>query len=151
MTDKRRFGRQNRCVLASLDSLELSSHWTKAQRCYRNIKGCWIWQGSTQNGYPSVSRGHAKSKVKIHMLALYMATGQLPEPREVSSHLCHNKLCINPDHLVIESIVANSRRNGCICSMIDDRGNQWNLCPHEPRCLRRDTANLNGFTPTIIE
>jgi len=49
------------------------------------------------------------------------------------SHLCHNKRCVNPDHLVFEEGRNNKRRNVC-----PYRVNDTTICPYihdAPACL----------------
>jgi len=148
--DRRSAGRKNPPVIASLSRLFLDKTWSDAQRLLSapDQLGCRLWRGSTQNGYPSISQGHGKSKIKVHMLAVFMARAELPGEREVCSHLCHRKRCCTPEHIVIETIVDNSRRNYCLHSL--SASNQtWNLCPHMPRCLRRDADNLGDFAPSV--
>jgi len=110
---------------------------------------CWLWQGSTQNGYPSVSIGHGRSKLKMHILAAYIRGGKLPDPGEVASHLCHNKLCVSPLHIVVESIAANNSRKGCVCCIRVKDGEIWNACCHVPMCLGPDTPA--GFAPSKLK
>lgn len=50
-------------------------------------------------------------------------------PRDTASHLCGNKFCINPAHLVWESLAYNVSRNGC--HVFD----HFATCPHRPACL----------------
>jgi hypothetical protein len=148
--DRRSAGRKNPPVIASLSRSVLEQTWKDAQKQLGapNVLGCHLWKGSTQNGYPSISQGHGKSKIKVHMLAVFMARDELPSEKQVCSHLCHRKRCCNPDHIVIEGIVENSRRNNCLHSLVAG-GQTWNLCPHTPRCLRRDTDNLGDFEPSV--
>ena len=100
---------------------------------------CTIWVGAKD------IYGYGKKKVtwpdgsktvcKVHRLAfmVYYNTSNLPtvdsfgEQLDIS-HLCHNKLCINPLHLTIEKHSINMSRNHCwkagVCSMA-----------HEPACV----------------
>jgi len=157
--DKRSFGRQNKTVLLSFTPQELDLYWSQHKKSYQEksnkdepvpFSPCWIWTGSTQNGYPSVSQGHGKSKIKIHMLAVWTKLKAFPQSSEVVSHLCHRKMCINPDHLTIESISCNNARKGCLHSLIDSNGKIWNLCWHKIPCIRRDTDIVQDFKPHII-
>ena len=149
--DKRSLGRKNASVLAALSNEECTAAWrTASTRITTNDLGCHVFTGSNQNGYPSLSRGHAKSKIKVHMLSYFIANGAYPNSDQVVSHLCHNKMCINKDHLIIESISMNSRRNGCLHRVATESG-VWNLCSHQPRCLARDVGNLpTDFAPSIV-
>jgi len=156
MTDKRSHGRKNPSVLTSQTEEDLDQVWRINSHnvdllCNQDedipFDDCWIWKGSKQNGYPCISRGHAKSKLKMHMLAAWHKYKQHPTPGQVVSHLCHRKCCINPDHLVIESISTNNSRVGCLATFNSNLvGYTWRMCPHStkssPYCLRRDTDNL---------
>ncbi len=151
--DLRRQGRRNLPAIHQVDTTDLCKMWGAGMR--RLVQdpetGCHVWTGSTQNGYPSISRGHAKSKIKVHMLALYLRKGVLPDPKTVVSHLCHNKKCCNPDHLIIESISSNNDRKACMHSLVDTAGVKWTLCRHTPKCLRADSENLSGFVPSVCD
>lgn len=108
--DRRAAGRKNPPVISTLSDSELEKAWSGAQKFISppGALGCRLWRHSTQNGYPSISQGHGKSKIKVHMLAVFMARKELPGVSEVCSHLCHRKLCCNPQHIVVEGIVENS-------------------------------------------
>jgi len=144
-TDRRSRGRENAVVLAQFTEAQLIALWDQHKRNVTSTDACWLWSGSTQNGYPSVSQGHGKSKLKIHMLAAWTVTRSFPTAGQVVSHRCHRKTCVNPDHLIIESIAANNARKGCLCSFVDATGRVWNLCWHTPRCLRIDTDTVGTF------
>jgi len=70
-----------------------------------------------------------------------------------ASHLCHNPLCIRPDHLVVESRKLNHKRKNCLfkvgcqcCSTV------LVVCTHNPPCLHagewqdeiRDEQNVDS-------
>lgn len=134
-------------VLLRFTSKQLDTIWSKVRyniqiddNGYPNQEDlhCWIYQGSTQAGYPILSTTHDGPKVPIHILALYKGTGQVPyrSRRETASHLCHNKLCIKPSHLTVESIGANGKRNNCLAYRFCKVSKRCiNACGHTPRCL----------------
>lgn len=63
--------------------------------------GCWIWTGgTTAHGY---GRFCNKSP---HRLSYEWANGPIPDGMEID-HVCHVRLCVNPDHLR----VATSKQN----------------------------------------
>jgi len=158
MADRR--SEKNETVFHSWAPEEIRAFFEKQQANSVEIRSehrgvqivCQRFLGSFQNGYPSVSQGHAKSKLKVHIAATFFAHGQLPEAHKtVCSHLCHNKWCINPNHLVIETITLNNSRKGCLSYLTDSSGVVWNLCSHGPNyCLKRDEENLSGFAPTPL-
>jgi hypothetical protein len=157
--DKRSHGRQNKVTWLALTESQWLEQWSEIEKSLEvksNVledhpfSACKLWTGSTQNGYAAISQGHAKSKLKPHLLACWKATARFPEAQEVASHRCHRKLCCNPAHLTIESIHQNNIRKGCMAWLKLPSGEVWRICPHHPRCLRRDTDNTGGFTPTRV-
>jgi len=160
-TDARANGRKNLCVLFKFSPTELTNLWTTAQKsidikyrsgCVRpRTEPCWNWTGSTQNGYPSISQDHGKSKVKVHILACWSVSGQLPKPNEMTMHLCHNKVCINPKHLAIGTIEMNNSAKGCLCCFKTPEGIVYDLCNHEPKCIASDLDNNGNFVPSVIQ
>jgi len=74
-----------------------------------NDDGCIYWTGITNNaGYGFVGfvwdENHTKPNrnhgmMTVHRLAFMLEHDRLPAKRNVN-HTCHNKLCVNPAHLV---------------------------------------------------
>lgn len=56
------------------------------------------------------------------------------EGRLEISHLCKQKSCMTPDHMVAESCAVNKSRNGCI-AVIQINGDLHACCKHQPRCI----------------
>lgn len=67
--------------------------------------GCWLWQGSSYNGYGRVSFGGMK--LKVHRAAYEIAFGPIPEG-SVVHHKCGNRLCFRPGHLQAVTPAENS-------------------------------------------
>lgn len=67
---------------------------------------CWLWTGSTRNpnGYGAVKIDG--KVVSVHRLFYLKYKGQIPEKMLVS-HTCHNKLCVNPEHLILVTYKEN--------------------------------------------
>ena len=60
---------------------------------------------------------------------------------EQASHLCHQRTCINPQHIVLEGVKYNNSRKGCLgpsvafeCCKCSER-HVLNLCKHTPPCI----------------
>jgi len=71
---------------------------------------CHIWKGSTNNyGYGRLYVGGQQAHT--HRLALVAKLGRHISTGMTASHLCHNKSCCNPQHIVEESLKANLARN----------------------------------------
>lgn len=65
--------------------------------------GCLEWSGPFNNaGYGMTGFRNADTDIKgmmtVHRLAWMIAHGDVPE-NECVQHICHNRRCVNPDHL----------------------------------------------------
>ncbi|KAJ8096646.1 zinc-binding loop region of homing endonuclease-domain-containing protein [Lipomyces tetrasporus] len=85
--------------------------------------GCWESNlNRDKRGYVPVHRRNLLSKGRIHMHQLALiATDRGAELKTTLgntsfnvSHLCHNGICFNPDHLVVESERNNFKRRTCV-------------------------------------
>lgn len=86
---------------------------------------CHLWQrAKTSGGYGQ--KGLNYKLTRVHRLALVTKLGRHIHPFMTASHLCHNRSCCNPEHMVEESLqdnIARSRRD-----------------PHANRAGRRSAA-----------
>jgi hypothetical protein len=74
------------------------------------LNECWEWVG------PKLCRGYGLfnyryKTVYAHRAAYEFAYGEIPTELEVM-HLCHNKSCVNPNHLKLGTIGENTAHNG---------------------------------------
>lgn len=77
--------------------------------------GCVNKQGYGQYRFTDPRDGGTKYKTRTaHRVALMVKerTLDLP-PEQQASHLCNNKLCVNTEHLVLESCSVNCQRRLC--------------------------------------
>ncbi len=70
----------------------------------RQESGCWTWSGGhTKSGYPVFRIGSTKDgsrrQVGAHVYACELRHGAMPAGHQ-AHHLCHNRGCVNPEHLV---------------------------------------------------
>lgn len=66
--------------------------WAKVDK----TESCWNWTGPTdQAGYGRMSMGKTKV-IGAHRFAYQELVGPLPKELD---HKCHNRRCVNPDHL----------------------------------------------------
>lgn len=75
--------------------------------------GCWIYQGKpSRAGYATVTftRLEGKNTPYVHRLSYEYWYGPIPEGMVVH-HICHRRMCINPEHLQLLSHSKNSGRH----------------------------------------
>lgn len=93
--------------------------------------GCWEWKGSRRASrckryvYPLYCYSYA------HVMSYEAHNGPVPNGLEVD-HLCHNKLCVNPEHLeaVTHKVNCQRRRNS------GPRGWSWVVIDGQRRFIR---------------
>lgn len=79
--------------------------------------GCHLWYGdSNQDGYGIIRPlfRNKKQTFTVHRLQYFLANNcKFSNPNYHVSHLCHNKKCINIEHLSFEPAEINVARNHC--------------------------------------
>lgn len=82
--------------------------WSRVHR----TDGCWMWTGSRfGKGYGQFTlRPVPKQRIHVgaHAYSYRLFHGPVPDGMEVM-HLCHNKLCVRPDHLKAGTHLENIR------------------------------------------
>jgi len=59
-------------------------------------ESCWLWTGGTVKGYGRISINN--KRCLAHRVAYELWKGSIPV-RLLIRHMCHNPLCVNPEHL----------------------------------------------------
>lgn len=77
--------------------------------------GCWLWMGSVgSNGYGKTAIGSRKDgtrrDVLAHQITWVLNRGPIPPGLELDHRRCRNKICVNPDHLVLCTDVENVKQ-----------------------------------------
>jgi len=118
----------------SRTSKQLIESWKKIAKPptdKRQHQSCWILPKVLQN--TELTR-RSKVRVSNRYLFSYQVAyfGSYPEVHLTNgyeiSHLCHERRCVNPEHLTYEPKLANQQRQECL---------KFSMCPHTPRCLAR--------------
>lgn len=86
--------------------------WAKV----RKGPDCWIWtsnraggrRGKRDYGQFSIGPRDARESIGAHVFSYQLQHGPVPEGMEIM-HLCHNCLCVRPDHLVVGTHAENVR------------------------------------------
>jgi hypothetical protein len=101
--------------------------------------GCWEWQRSKMNsGYGRIYTGFGRD-MSAHRAAYIAWNGDIPEGKVVM-HTCDNRVCINPDHLILGTKADNSR-DMVAKGRNKSPGWQKTACP---RGHPYDRINING-------
>ncbi len=126
--------------------------------------GCWEWQGKPSRcGYGL--RYWQGSAQLAHRLAFAEANGPIPD-NHVIHHICGNRLCVNPEHLVAqkrEDHIAGhwaekrgqavrcprSKGNGALAHLIDEY-NRTKRQEGEPVMTQKRLAELAGVRPETV-
>lgn len=103
---------------------------TWEQRFWSNVNkesdhGCWEWFAATTNGY-----GQFKAQGRqapAHRISWELLNGPIPE-RMLVDHRCHNRQCVNPEHLRLVTNAQNlqNRAGATRKSKSGVRGVYWN-------------------------
>lgn len=74
---------------------------------YREVDGCWLWEGALRGGYGRVKLdGRTQA---AHRASYELHVGPIPSGL-VLDHLCRNRSCVNPAHLEPVTTEENIRR-----------------------------------------
>ncbi len=117
------------------------------------VEDCHISSGDrASSGYPRgislecFTEKSAWNNSEFHLSLLFprshiilAAHGKIAQSSsDDASHLCNNRMCINPDHLCWESRIKNLSRVNCpISIMCECCSNVTNACVHIPKCIKQ--------------
>lgn len=79
-------------------------------RTFENENGCWIWTGATASKTPYGRISMRGTTMNAHRAVYILATGEkVPRHLDVD-HLCHQTMCVRPDHMEVVTRAENMRR-----------------------------------------
>ena len=133
-------------IIQSIDRLRLG-YRNYFEPMSSNDTNCFIVNKATnrKDGYVKCKvKGSDRKEYYAHHLILLLIPDKRKDLKKVYnsnyqvSYLCHNKRCINPDHLMIETITMNQKRNACNgqksmhCNHCNHKVSR---CTHHPPCI----------------
>lgn len=75
-----------------ITATESRNFWAKVEK----TEGCWNWTGAKARGYGNF---HAQGRfLGAHRLSYMLEHGHIPPTTQID-HTCHNRACVNPEHL----------------------------------------------------
>lgn len=96
---------------------------TAADRFWQKVaktETCWLWTGSDNGkGYGQFWDG--SRKVRVHRYAYEQLVGEIPVGLQVD-HLCHNRRCVNPEHLRLATNAQNMENLSVVTAKSGYRG-----------------------------
>lgn len=76
--------------------------WLREGKLQKPADGCWLWSGSTANGYGraamSTGSNSPNHHFAVHRWVYEFLVGPIPDGLDLD-HLCRVRNCANPDHL----------------------------------------------------
>lgn len=120
---------------------------------------CWIWKGAiTSSGYGAFAV-QSKTIQQAHRVSYTLYVG-LIGPGKLVRHLCHNRACVNPDHLLPGSDQDNADdRRAAGRSADGENANRGGLTLEHVRQIRhlltqgakqKDLARIFNISPQTI-
>lgn len=126
--EQRRLGRR----MKPLGGCALTAE-QRFMRQVRKTESCWLWTGATdRGGYGHFSVGG--SQKKAHRFAYEMWAGAIPPGMHID-HVCHNRACVNPEHLRPVTMKQNNenRRGAQRTNPAKIRGVSWSTAQQKWR------------------
>jgi hypothetical protein len=102
--------------------------------------GCWLWTGADDGNGRAVVGWNGRP-VRAYVLTTELEHGPRPDGKECS-HLCDNKICVNPQHVVYETHQENKARRTGKAQRNRNHPEFAHLPPHEYKRKARNKQKL---------
>lgn len=120
---------------------------TEDQRFWTHVRkgeSCWDWTGAIAGNGADYGRFVSNGRTVQAHRWIYERTFEPIPPRHVVDHICHNTLCVNPDHLRAVTVKQNAEHR--IAADRDSksgvRGVHWNRRANKWRVQIRHNRKL---------
>lgn len=127
------------------------SDWSRFVNMVIVQDGCWGWKGSKTHGYAQTStyRNGKMVSIAAHRISFWAFFGYLPE--EIH-HLCRNKICTNPLHLLSTDHMGNMEfERKRFCKRGHDLKDSNNIYIHPKRGYRHCRTCRDLGNKTVAE
>lgn len=114
--------------------------WSKVLK----TETCWVWQGNpSTKGYGRCTLGGRR--IYAHRASFELHKGEIPAGLDID-HMCHNTMCVNPDHLQVATRKENKEncKGAYACNKSGVRGVNWSK--HHKRWRAQMTHNSKNLT-----
>lgn len=102
----------------------VGSFWAKVDK----TDDCWTWTAALKDGYGVIGWHEKETKrdrvMRAHRLSWEIHNGLIPDDLTVD-HMCHNRRCVNPAHLQLLTLEANSAKTSRSLSATCKRGHRY--------------------------
>ena len=93
----------------AITDADVARFWEKVDRSGE----CWTWLASQAGEGARTGRGYGSWAIRgttygAHRFSWILRHGPIPDGLEVD-HLCHNRLCVNPDHMRLATRAQNAQ------------------------------------------
>lgn len=127
---------------------DYSNHLRRFHGSYDKVaSGCWIWNRAIQvRGYGIFCVN--RKMVQAHRYALALRLGRSIAEGMLACHTCHNRLCVNPDHLYEGTAKDNIRDNWKVGSAYHAQGSKNGRAKLNEEDVKVIRFLLENKTPT---